>query len=75
MDQARGPRKSGRRAVLDGARRKVERALFVAGAADELAGAAQLVLSEAEVEQVDLERPDMAALRAALDRYLKARDA
>jgi len=75
MGEAGGPRKSGRRAVLDDARRKVERALFVAGAADELAEAAQLVLSEAEVEQVAPERPDMAALRAALDRYRKARDA
>ena len=74
MDTSRGPRKSGRREVLNDARRTVERALFVADAADELAEAAQMVLSEAEVEQINPERPDLAALRAALDRYRKARD-
>jgi len=55
--------------VLNDARRTVERALFVADAADELAEAAQMVLSEAEVAQINPERPDLAALRAALDRY------
>jgi len=74
MDASRGPVKSGRRAVLNDARRTVERALFVASAADELAEAAQTVLSEAEAEQVDPERPDIASLSAALARYRKARD-
>ncbi len=74
MEPSRGPRKPGRRAVLDDARRKVERALFVANAADELAEAAQMVLSAAEVEQLDPGRPDIAALSAGLARYRKARD-
>jgi hypothetical protein len=65
MDRSRGPRQSGRRAVLDDARRKVERALFVAAAADELARAAEDVLEE---------HPDHGALRAALTRYRNARD-
>jgi len=75
MDMSGGPRKSGRREVLNDARRTVERALFVADAADELAEAARMVLSEAEVEEVNPERPDLAALSAALARYRKARDA
>jgi len=69
MDQTRGPRKSGRRAVLDDARRQVEQALLVADLAKELAEAATAVLSAAELEQIDPERPDLAALRAALARY------
>jgi len=46
--------------VLNDARRKVERALMITDAADELAAAAQEVLTE---------HPDLAALRAALARY------
>jgi len=74
MDPSREPRKSGRREFLNDARRTVERALFLANATDELAEAAQMVLSEAEVEQVNPQRPDLAALGAALDKYRKARD-
>jgi len=66
MDETRAPSKSGRRAVLDAARRKVERALMITDAADDLAQAAQEVLAE---------HPDHEALRAAVDRYRKARNA
>ena len=68
-DAARGRQ---RRAVLDDARRKVERALAVADAAEELAKAAQTVLRAAEAEQIDLRGAGFAALRAALARYRQA---
>jgi ABC-type sugar transport system substrate-binding protein len=66
MDESRESRKSGRRAVLDNARRKVERALMIQDAADELSQAAQDVLAE---------HPDHDALRAALARYRSVSEA
>lgn len=61
------------RAVLNDARRKVERALAAAEAADDLAEAAEAVLTAAEAEQIDLDRLGVVTLRAALARYWKAR--
>jgi len=66
MNEPRGSRTSGRRAVLDNARRKVERALMITDAADELAQAAQDVLAE---------HPDHDGLRAALARYRSVSEA
>jgi len=57
-----------RRAVLDDARRKVERALAVSEAADQLAAAAQDVLAGAEVEETDRD-VRLETLRAALATY------
>ena len=57
-----------RRAVLDNARRKVERALAVSEAADQLAAAAQDVLAGAEVEETDRD-VRLETLRAALATY------
>jgi hypothetical protein len=54
----------GRRAVLDDARRKVERALAVGDAAEEVAKAAEAVLAANPADA-----PELAALRAALARY------
>ena len=58
-----------RRAVMDDARRKVERALAVADAAEEMAKAAHTVLIAAEAEQIDRRSMGFAELRAALARY------
>ena len=57
-----------RRAVLDAARRKVERALAVSEAADQLAAAAQDVLAGAELEETDRD-VRLETLRAALATY------
>ena len=57
-----------RRAVLDNARRKVERALAVSEAADQLAAAAQDVLAGAEGEETDRD-VRLETLRAALATY------
>jgi len=54
----------GRRAVLDDARRKVERALAVGDAAEELAKGAEAVLAANPADA-----PELSALRAALARY------
>jgi len=54
----------GRRAVLDDARRKVERALAVEDAAEDLAKAAETVVAAGPAHS-----PELAALRAALARY------
>ena len=59
----------GRRAVVDEMRRKVERALLVAEAAEELALAAEAALLAAESERVDADASHVSALRAALARY------
>ena len=59
-----------RRAVLDDARRRVERALALVDAAEELATAAEAVLRAAEAEH-DADRKDLAELRTALNRYRK----
>ncbi|HKV30802.1 MAG TPA: hypothetical protein VJT14_07285 [Candidatus Dormibacteraeota bacterium] len=64
-----------RRAVLDKARRKVERALAVEDAAEELAQSAEAVLDAADAEQIVLDRTDFHALRAALARYREVHDA
>jgi hypothetical protein len=55
-----------RRDVLDQARRKVERALMLADAADELAAAAESVLSEARGQGLPLD-----GLERALSQYRK----
>ncbi|HEX6488078.1 MAG TPA: hypothetical protein VF137_04265 [Candidatus Dormibacteraeota bacterium] len=55
--------KQGRRAVLDDARRRVERALMMVPAAEELAAAAKKVV-ESEGEPVDLDE-----LRTALAKF------
>jgi hypothetical protein len=59
----------GRRAVLDDARRKVERALALTDAADDLARAAQAVLLSAEERNVEDQRRQLEALRSALEKY------
>jgi hypothetical protein len=64
-----------KRSVVDKMRRKIERALALGDAAEELAKAAQAVLIAAEAEQVVLERMDLSALRAALARYRDMHDA
>jgi hypothetical protein len=61
-------RRRARRAVLDGARRKVERALVVTDAADALADAATAVL-QAAADSPARDRRKLAALDAALSRY------
>ena len=58
-----------RRAVLDNARRKVERALAVTDAADQLANAAQTLLDAAELGHIAPQSPDLRALRDALAGY------
>jgi hypothetical protein len=63
-----------RRAVVDNMRRKIERALAVADAAEELAKAAQAVLIAAEAEQIVLDSMGLSALRAALAKYREAHD-
>ncbi|HEX6548787.1 MAG TPA: hypothetical protein VF134_08610 [Candidatus Dormibacteraeota bacterium] len=55
-----------RRAVLDNARRQVERALMVGEAADELASAAEAVLGSDSEPSAERE-----ALAKALERYRK----
>jgi hypothetical protein len=64
-----------RRAVVDKMRRKIERALAVGEASEELAQAAQAVLIAAEAEHVVLDSMDLSALRAALARYQDVHDA
>lgn len=63
-----------RRAVVDNMRRKIERALAVADAAEELAKAAQTVVIAAEAEQIALESMGLSALRSALAKYREAHD-
>jgi len=63
-----------RRAVLDKARRKVERALAVSDAADQLANAAQTLLDAAEVGPIIRESPSLGTLRDALGRYRQTAD-
>ena len=58
-----------RRAVVDNMRRKIERALAVADAAEDLAKAAQAVLIVAGTEQIGLNRMGLSALRDALTKY------
>ncbi len=58
-----------RRAVLDKARRKVERALAVEDAAEELAQSAEAVLNAADAEPIVFDTLAVGALRAALTRY------
>jgi hypothetical protein len=58
-----------RRAVVDKMRRKIERALAVGDAADELAKSAQAVLIAADAEQIVLDSRAISALRAATARY------
>jgi hypothetical protein len=62
-----------RRAVMDDTRRKIERTLLVATAADELARAAHAVLMAAEAEQIDVNSMGFGALSTALARYREAR--
>jgi len=64
-----------RRALVDKMRRKIERALAVGDAAEDLAKAAQAVLMAAEAEQLVLDSMDLSALRAALGRYRDVHDA
>ena len=58
-----------RRAVVDNMRRKIERALAVADAAEDLAKAAQAVLIVAGTEQIVLNHMGLSALRDALTKY------
>ena len=63
-----------RREVADAMRRKIERALAVADAAEDLAKAAQAVLIAAEAEQIVLSRMGLNGLREALAKYRAVRD-
>ena len=56
-------------------RRKIERALAVGDAAEELAKAAQAVLNAPDAEQNVLHSTSLSALRAALARYRDVHDA
>jgi hypothetical protein len=58
----------------DDMRRKMERVVVFAEAAEELARAAQSVLIAAEAEPSDFYGTGLAALCAALARYREARD-
>jgi hypothetical protein len=58
----------------DDMRRKIERVVVFAEAAEELARAAQSVLVAAQAEAIDFHGMGLAALRAALARYREARD-
>src|SRR2546428_6562629 len=58
-----------RREVADAMRRKIERALAVADAAEDLAKAAQAVLIVAGTEQIGLNRMGLSALRDPLTKY------
>jgi hypothetical protein len=73
VDSDAASTKRPRRVVMNDARRKVERALWVADAAEDLAEAARAVLTAAEAARLDLDRMGLVALRAALTRYLEAR--
>lgn len=64
-----------RRAVVDKMRRKLERALAVGDAAEELAKSAQAVLNAADAEQIILDSAALSSLRAALARYREVHDA
>ena len=55
-------------------RRKIERALAVQDAAEDLAKAAQAVLIAAEAEQIVLSRMGLNGLREALAKYRAVRD-
>jgi hypothetical protein len=63
------PKLRQRRAVMNDAWRKVERALRVADAAEELASATDAVLLEAEQDGAST---NITALRSALPRYRRA---
>jgi hypothetical protein len=62
-----------RRAVLDDARRKIERALATADAAEELAAAAGAIVNGPAAQSPGLERADLRALRVALAKYRATR--
>lgn len=64
-------RSGARREVLNDARRKVERALAVEGAAQDLATAAESLLAAAP----GTDSAEREVLRAALDRYRRMRGA
>ena len=66
-------RRRARRAVVDDTRRRIERALVVAEAAEELAQAAESALGPAETERIGLDSESLSALRAALAKYRQAR--
>ncbi len=70
LSEARGEARGARREVLNQARRKVERALAMEGAADELAAAAGALLREAEGST---EGQELRALRAALASFHRLR--
>jgi len=74
MDRRRRlDRPEARRAVVDSMRRKIERALAVSDAAEELSKAAQAVLIAAEADQIVLNSARLNELRAALARYRDVR--
>jgi hypothetical protein len=64
-----------RRAVVDKMRRKIERALAVGDAAEELAKSAQAVLIAADAEPVVLDSMALSSLRSALATYREVHDA
>jgi hypothetical protein len=66
------PKGRGRREIIDDMRRKIERALVVAGPAEELAAAAQAVVTAAQLERVDAGSVELQALGDALARYRQA---
>jgi hypothetical protein len=63
-----------KRSVVDRMRRKIERALAVGDAAEELAKSAQAVLNAADSEQIIRDRAALSSLRAALARYREVHD-
>ncbi len=63
------PNRRGRRAVLDEARRRVERALAAAAPAEELAAAARAVVIASEDRPLEPGSPELMALREALASY------
>ena len=71
MDRA-APKQRVRRAVVNDMRRKIERALGVADAADELGIAVEAVLTAAKAERIAPDSLALSELRAALVRYRRA---
>lgn len=69
QDSGAATKRRPRRAVVDDMRRKIERALAVQDAAEDLAKAAQAVLIAAEAEQNIVDRMGLSALREALTKY------
>jgi hypothetical protein len=68
-DAGTADKRQRRRAVIDETRRKAERTLLAAEAAEQLANAAQALLTAVETMQLDPAGAELSALRTAVARY------